>query len=172
MTKNHKESAVSPVVGVMLMLVVTIIIAAVVSAFAGSTAQTTKQAPQAVIQGTLYVNGSSPNNLIVLTHKGGDELATAKVQILIKKGDEFTMWGSQLSSGSNVLNKSLIYNSAGTYWMNSTNGGTDINVWRSGEVMYYATSGYSSSDVGKSLILEVDTSEGKLISTSKMPIVT
>ena len=34
-SKKNVESAVSPVVGVMLMLVVTIIIAAVVSAFAG-----------------------------------------------------------------------------------------------------------------------------------------
>ena len=33
--KQYKENAVSPVVGVMLMLVVTIIIAAVVSGFAG-----------------------------------------------------------------------------------------------------------------------------------------
>jgi len=33
--RNRKDDAVSPVVGVMLMLVVTIIIAAVVSAFAG-----------------------------------------------------------------------------------------------------------------------------------------
>jgi len=172
MTKSHRENAVSPVIGVMLMLVVTIIIAAVVSAFAGSTAQTTKQAPQSVIQGTLYVNGtgSNPTNLIVLTHSGGDELSTAKIQIVIKKGDEFTMWGGQLSP--TVLDKSKIYNAAGTYWANSTWGGTDVNVWRAGEVMYYSTSGYSSSDVGKSVTLEVETTDGKLISTSKMPVVT
>ena len=39
------EEAVSPVVGVMLMLVVTIVIAAVVSAFAGGLATTTPKAP-------------------------------------------------------------------------------------------------------------------------------
>ena len=39
-----KEDAVSPVVGVMLMLVVTIIIAAVVSGFAGGLAGGTKTA--------------------------------------------------------------------------------------------------------------------------------
>lgn len=40
-----RESAVSPVIGVMLMLVVTIIIAAVVSAFAGGMAKDTDKAP-------------------------------------------------------------------------------------------------------------------------------
>lgn len=44
---NKKESAVSPVVGVMLMLVVTIIIAAVVSAFAGGLSSGSKTAPVA-----------------------------------------------------------------------------------------------------------------------------
>ncbi|MGC9436230.1 MAG: type IV pilin N-terminal domain-containing protein, partial [Methanomicrobiales archaeon] len=41
------DDAVSPVIGVMLMLVVTIIIAAVVSAFAGGMADTGKKAPTA-----------------------------------------------------------------------------------------------------------------------------
>lgn len=44
-----KDSAVSPVVGVLLMLVVTIIIAAVVSGFAGGLAGTTSAPPQASI---------------------------------------------------------------------------------------------------------------------------
>jgi len=45
---NHtKENAVSPVVGVLLMLVVTIIIAAVVSGFAGGLAGGAKKAPDA-----------------------------------------------------------------------------------------------------------------------------
>jgi flagellin-like protein len=44
---HKKERAVSPVVGVMLMLVVTIIIAAVVSAFAGGLSTGTKKAPVA-----------------------------------------------------------------------------------------------------------------------------
>jgi len=44
---QKKERAVSPVVGVMLMLVVTIIIAAVVSAFAGGLSSGSKKAPVA-----------------------------------------------------------------------------------------------------------------------------
>jgi len=49
------EDAVSPVIGVMLMLVVTIIIAAVVSGFAGGLASTTQEAPSVSIE-TKIVN--------------------------------------------------------------------------------------------------------------------
>ena len=45
MTGKKGEDAVSPVVGVMLMLVVTLIIAAVVSAFAGGWSPVPKKAP-------------------------------------------------------------------------------------------------------------------------------
>jgi len=54
--KDDVEQAVSPVVGVMLMLVVTIIIAAVVSAFAGGLSGDTKKAPQAVIDANIKYN--------------------------------------------------------------------------------------------------------------------
>ncbi|MFA5294815.1 MAG: type IV pilin N-terminal domain-containing protein [Methanoregulaceae archaeon] len=48
--KRMNNDGVSPVVGVMLMLVVTIIIAAVVSAFAGGLGGSTEKAPQATIK--------------------------------------------------------------------------------------------------------------------------
>lgn len=47
--QGSRDSAVSPVIGVLLMLVVTIIIAAVVSGFAGGLAGDTEAAPQASI---------------------------------------------------------------------------------------------------------------------------
>jgi len=55
---NKKECAVSPVVGVMLMLVVTIIIAAVVSAFAGGLSTGTKTAPVASFECHISNSGS------------------------------------------------------------------------------------------------------------------
>ena len=60
--KQQNEHAVSPVVGVMLMLVVTIIIAAVVSGFAGSIVSGEKKAPtlsaETTITNTGYYYGS------------------------------------------------------------------------------------------------------------------
>jgi len=62
------EEAVSPVVGVMLMLVVTIIVAAVVSAFAGGLASGEQKAPQitaeTTIKNTGYYYGSSFNMVV------------------------------------------------------------------------------------------------------------
>ena len=65
-TNERKDIAVSPVVGVMLMLVVTIIIAAVVSAFSGGVAQSTPKAPQVSIGAEVH-NAS----YIIIDHKGG-----------------------------------------------------------------------------------------------------
>ncbi|MBN1431378.1 MAG: type IV pilin N-terminal domain-containing protein [Methanomicrobiaceae archaeon] len=55
MMRNNEE-AVSPVVGVMLMLVVTIIIAAVVSAFAGGVAGNQEKTPNAAIDVCIKYN--------------------------------------------------------------------------------------------------------------------
>lgn len=74
--ENKNEGAVSPVVGVMLMLVVTIIIAAVVSAFAGGVTQNSPKAPQ-ISLGAEAHNGS----YILLDHKGGDALSGASITI-------------------------------------------------------------------------------------------
>ena len=83
------DNAVSPVIGVMLMLVVTIIIAAVVSAFSGSVAQDETIAPQVTLSAS-YVSSIidtdktntepdhpasfKPNNGIEFRLSGGDFL--------------------------------------------------------------------------------------------------
>ncbi|MDP3563469.1 MAG: type IV pilin, partial [Methanoregula sp.] len=60
--KQLTENAVSPVVGVMLMLVVVIIIAAVVSAFAGGLGTNTKKAPQVSLEVTPVIQGIQDQN--------------------------------------------------------------------------------------------------------------
>ncbi|MFA5237249.1 MAG: type IV pilin N-terminal domain-containing protein [Methanoregula sp.] len=75
-TNERKNIAVSPVVGVMLMLVVTIIIAAVVSAFAGGLGQSTPKAPQVSIGAEAH-NG----NDIIIDHKGGDTISGSSITI-------------------------------------------------------------------------------------------
>jgi FlaG/FlaF family flagellin (archaellin) len=168
MQKIH-ENAVSPVIAIMLMLVVTVIIAAVVSGFAGGLVQSNNKAPQANIQGVFYVNGSS--NLAVFTHMGGDALDTPNIQIAIRRSQDWGPYQANIN-GNPVISKTQIYNSAGLYWLNATSGSMDVLVWRPGETMYYLGSNtYTSSDVGKTLILEIDTTDGKLISKSNMMIV-
>lgn len=85
---KHSESAVSPVVGVMLMLVVTIIIAAVVAAFAGGLAETSSTAPQISMTADATYDES-----VDLYFKGGDTLSSKVIEIKTtpKTGDYVDM---------------------------------------------------------------------------------
>ena len=77
--KERNEDAVSPVIGVMLMLVVTIVIAAVVAAFAGGLATETESAPVAVLDADVY-NG---DNNLVLRSLSGDALDLSETAVSI-----------------------------------------------------------------------------------------
>jgi len=85
----RNDDAVSPVVGVMLMLVVTIIIAAVVSGFAGGLAGGVQTTPQASIQvktgygyDTNGVNIDRRNFDISFHHLSGDPIPTRDIDII------------------------------------------------------------------------------------------
>ncbi|MDD2474182.1 MULTISPECIES: type IV pilin N-terminal domain-containing protein [unclassified Methanoculleus] len=98
-----KDNAVSPVVGVMLMLVVTIIIAALVSSFSGSITSGQKQAPSLTFEVTPmiteirdndptnevpdYGGGFTVNNGITLRHTGGDPISLRDITVQLKSRD-------------------------------------------------------------------------------------
>ncbi len=81
-----KEDAVSPVVGVMLMLVVTIIIAAVVSGFAGGLASGTKAAPSASIETKIAIGQDDgmggTTTRMTFEMLSGDSIPTKDLQIV------------------------------------------------------------------------------------------
>ena len=79
--KERKEDAVSPVIGVMLMLVVTIVIAAVVAAFAGGIATDTEPTPSVVLTADAY-----PTK-VILQSLSGDRLETAGLDVVVYSGD-------------------------------------------------------------------------------------
>lgn len=83
-TVLRKDNAVSPVVGVMLMLSVTIIIAAVVSATAGGYSSSTAKSPSAILDVRIYSANSSGFNTtnMVISHISGDVLATKDLMIV------------------------------------------------------------------------------------------
>lgn len=87
--ENKKEDAVSPVIGVMLMLVVTVVIAAVVVMFSTGLAGSTETTPTALFEvsyvGT-YDTGGRGGELtnIGLRHKGGDVIALKDLQITLE----------------------------------------------------------------------------------------
>ena len=93
MKRAEKDDAVSPVVGVMLMLVVTIIIAAVVAAFAGGIATETKATPSAIIAVdehvlTKYIPsyGGTNHDLtnMTLSNRGGETLSTNELSLVLE----------------------------------------------------------------------------------------
>ena len=81
---HQKESAVSPVIGVMLMLVVTIIIAAFVSVFAGGTFSSTEVAPAASLDVSIISNGGENKDqyVMLIKHLGGDSIASGDMQVV------------------------------------------------------------------------------------------
>ena len=88
---HKKEDAVSPVIGVMLMLVVTIVIAAVVAAFAGGLGSDVEMAPTAALDIDVYSNGE-----VKIESLSGETLITKDITIKVTGTD-----GS--SKGSGVL---------------------------------------------------------------------
>ncbi len=78
MKKAQKEDAVSPVIGVMLMLVVTIVIAAVVAAFATGMGSGMETVPSAALKSTVLEDGS-----VYLSSISGDEIDLNKVTVIV-----------------------------------------------------------------------------------------
>jgi len=76
----EKDSAVSPVVGVMLMLVVTIIIVSVISAYVGGLGPNQDQAPQVSV--VARVDDTDPS-YIYFDHMGGDGFSIEDLTIIL-----------------------------------------------------------------------------------------
>lgn len=72
-TQKNGEDGISPVVGVMLMLVVTIIIAAVVSAFAGGSVTSSHKSPNANLEIHIRNGGTADTSYFSMTVLGVSE---------------------------------------------------------------------------------------------------
>ncbi|WP_319578759.1 type IV pilin N-terminal domain-containing protein [uncultured Methanospirillum sp.] len=105
-TKRTLEDAVSPVIGILLMLVVTIIIAAVVSGFASGLAGGQSKAPQASIEESTDL----PTHNATFQHKGGDAVKIDSISVVFIQGDtkatlSATDAGTNICKGFKVLGK-------------------------------------------------------------------
>jgi archaeal type IV pilus assembly protein PilA len=118
---RQNEWAVSPVVGVMLMLVVTIIIAAVVSAFAGGMGSEQHKTPQVTmtvksiidsIQGTTdpdtydvtYPTDYTAANGLMFENTGGDTFSLDDIEIqLLYTDTKYTIMPDDLLNTKNIL---------------------------------------------------------------------
>lgn len=81
-----RDSAVSPVVGVMLMLAITVMIAAIVSAAAGGLSAEEKKAPNAILDVSIYSTkdyGTCSVPSMVIKHTSGNVLPTKDLQLIL-----------------------------------------------------------------------------------------
>lgn len=88
-----QNDAVSPVVGVMLMLAVTVMIAAIASAFAGGFSDTTEKSPQSSMSVTanfhdkIHTNSNGDYYRIYFDHTGGDPFSLGSVKVVFRSDE-------------------------------------------------------------------------------------
>jgi flagellin-like protein len=139
-----EDRAVSPVIGVILMVAITVILAAVIGTFVLGLGQNVQSTPQASFSFD-FDTGSDPVNVNV-THNGGDRLEsgdnTNTVRIVTSKSS--TTWVN--SSGTGNAETSI---SAGSTYDNFQYAGSATN--SSGEtvrVVWTGTNNESSATLG------------------------
>lgn len=104
MNRLHRKNdeAVSPVVGVMLMLVVTIIIAAVVSGFAGGLAGTTQKAPSIAANAEIANTGEWGTSYFdIRVQSVSDPIPSKDLQII-------TFWEKTNASGTKLVRETKV----------------------------------------------------------------
>jgi len=175
------EDAVSPVIGILLMLVVTIIIAAVVSGFAGGLTSGTDKIPKASISGAYSQSG-----YMEISHNGGDSLATRNLRLAVRLSNEF----GDVDYMNWDVNKTIITNTStaalgsGNAWVKSS-GSTGVGVWRPGETMFIPHAGLpyiqttsvsaiyllnQTPNIGKTFWIELYDVGGKMITKTQAKI--
>jgi flagellin-like protein len=104
----NEEDAVSPVIGVILMVAITVILAAVIGTFVlGLGDQVQNNAPQATFSFDYTVNGEDDIE-VTATHDGGDTFNSQNSQSLVLTADGATeqpftqVTGDGLSAGESV----------------------------------------------------------------------
>ena len=108
------EDAVSPVIGVILMVAITVILAAVIGTFVLGLGQGVQSAPQAqfTIETANLNDGATTNDVFTITHDGGDTIESANVDIVVDGTLAYTdgsttgnfdattdTWGTEINAG-------------------------------------------------------------------------
>jgi archaeal type IV pilus assembly protein PilA len=142
---KNTDEGVSPVVGVMLMLSVTVIIAAIVSAAAGGLSGTEKKAPSTILEVHFYDNrsyGSFSADTMTIEHVSGNPLQTKDLSITTYFRNE----SGQLVKGYLIGEKAVTGNDVwGNFGSSTYSGVLFINDQdRFGSPLRGSDSGYTS----------------------------
>lgn len=133
---RKNEEAVSPVIGVILMVAITVILAAVIAAFVFGMGPGTST-PQASLQ---IKSAQNSTDIIQIMHNGGDILDLNKIKAVIEQGDNRNIigllsntsrnfvtgdnlkifeTGPQVHANVNNINTTIVFDSTGNFTLNS-----------------------------------------------------
>jgi flagellin-like protein len=107
----HDDDAVSPVIGVILMVAITVILAAVIASFVLGLGGNTQATPTASF--TFDFTQDEPDSYLTITHDGGD---TIKASQLYLRGSNF---GSEDASGYSSVSASNTWETSDETWLQS-----------------------------------------------------
>jgi hypothetical protein len=79
---TKKDPAVTPVLGVMLLLIITVIIAAIVSSYAGGLSGTKTKAPQIIINPEVYIKNDNSLHMNIAVLSAGDGIPTRDLRLI------------------------------------------------------------------------------------------
>ena len=127
------ESAVSPVIGVILMVAITVILAAVIGTFVlGLGDQVSDTTPQASFNFEFHDNRN-----VTITHEGGDSIANSSLDVVVASTTAYDDGSreSNFQEGTAIWNSEVSAGDSLQLWQSST--GTEFNgetiriVWQS-----------------------------------------
>ena len=161
----REEKAVSPVIGVILMVAITVILAAVIASFVfGLGAKAPKSAPQAQLtlsdaSDNIDETGNTTHDTVfVLEHKGGDSIAFGQMKVLVKNS-------TMLLATITFDNNGIATNTTGSY-LNATvsdNAGAN-SMFDAGEWITFVELDDKEVTSGDTLTVQViDTQSNQLI---------
>ncbi|MFC6941330.1 type IV pilin N-terminal domain-containing protein [Salinirubellus sp. GCM10025818] len=156
------EDAVSPVIGVILMVAITVILAAVIGTFVlGLGDQVQSTSPQASFNFDYTEDATDDSDELVVTHDGGDSIAADRLNATVSGavndastsvslGDD--VFPNEITAGtSDTLDNTMFKDSTGTAKI-SGNSGDDADLDLSGasvRVVWTSESGENSATLGK-----------------------
>ncbi|MFD1588807.1 type IV pilin [Halorientalis brevis] len=117
----HDDDAVSPVIGVILMVAITVILAAVIASFVLGLGGSTNKTPQAKFSWDYNSWEDDSYGNLTVTHDGG---ATIKASELVVRGQSINSSGKSLGTGSgDIFPAASVVESADTKWSTATSNG-------------------------------------------------
>lgn len=134
----EEEGAVSPVIGVILMVAITVILAAVIAAFVFGMGPP-EQAPQASLRAsaTTMSDGTDSFSAIKLEHQGGDAvyLDAIHTKVLLDGTDVTTVLADADTDALDAGESVYIFNASSVTYLDASNTSIDGDIASTGETV-------------------------------------